>query len=125
MPLVDEASRSNSWMGPRLSIWSKPGTSSRGSTEMQMSRPMMSQQVLGTEALFLPDDHPLHQMVGRSRIVQGRIVASSSAPTLTSLELSIHLDNEEANALVSSLMKDHGESPIFEGVVGPVVLPGA
>ena len=88
-------------------------------------RPTMSQQVLGAEALFLPEDHPLRQLVGRSRIVQGRIMASSSAPTLTRLEMMIHLDDEEANALVLSLMTDCSELPILEEVSGPFILPGA
>ena len=85
----------------------------------------MSQQVLRAEALFLPEDHLLRQLVGRSQVVQGRIVASSSAPTLTCLEMTIHLDDEEANALVSSLMTDRQESPVLEEVAGPFVLPGA
>ena len=53
------------------------------------------QRVLGQEALYLPDGHPL---LGQIR-------------------------NNEANALVTLLMMDHSESPVLEGVVEPVVLP--
>jgi hypothetical protein len=35
---------------------------------------------------------------------------------LTRLELTIHLDDDEGDALVSSLMTDRSESPILEGV---------
>ena len=90
---------------------------------MLMSRPTTSQRVLGAEALFLPEDHPLRRLVGRSQVVQGRVLASSSGPMLTRLEMTIHLDDEEADALVSSLMTDRSESPILEGVTGPFVLP--
>ena len=34
------------------------------------------------------------------------------------------MDTLEGDALVSSLMSDHQESPILDGVVDPVVLPG-
>jgi hypothetical protein len=90
---------------------------------MLMSRPTTSQRVLGAEALFLPEGHPLRRLIGRSQVVQGRIVSSSSGPTLTRLEMTIHLDDDEGDALVSSLMTDRSESPILDGVVDPVVLP--
>ena len=64
-------------------------------------------------------------MIGNAQSVQGRVLASSAAPTLTCVELTINLNNEEANALVSSLMSDCSESPILEGIVRPGVLPGA
>ena len=100
-----------------------PGVSSRVSMAMEISRPSTAQMVLGTEALFLPEDHPLLRLVGNLTMVQGRVVASSSGPTLTRLELSIWLADAEADALVSSLMTARADSPILEGVVAPVVLP--
>ena len=89
---------------------------------MLMLRPMMSQQVLGTEALFIPDDHLPLCLIGNVQSVQGRVLSSSAAPTLTHVELTIHMNNKEANALVTSLMLDCLESPILEGVTGPIVL---
>ena len=83
--------------------------------------------VLGTsQALFLPEDHPLIRNVDRafgSFGVQGRVTASSDGPSLYRLELSVPLDTIEGDALVSSLMSDCANSPILEGVAGPVVLP--
>ena len=35
------------------------------------------------------------------------------------------MDTLEGDALVSSLMSDHVDSLILEGVVDPVILPGA
>ena len=55
--------------------------------------------------------------------VQGQVLTSSSGPSLTCLELTIHMNDNKANALVTSLMTDCGESPILEGVAGPVILP--
>ena len=83
--------------------------------------------VLGSrQGLFLPEGHPLlstldrlFQMFG----VQGRITAASDGPSLYQLELSIPVDTLEGDALVSSLMSDRADSPILEGVSGPVVLP--
>ena len=91
---------------------------------MLMLRLTTSQQVLGAEALFIPDDHPPLQMIGNTQLIQGQVPMSSATPTLTQVELTIHLNNEEANALVTLLMLDHLESPILEGVIGPVVLLG-
>ena len=47
----------------------------------------------------------------------------SDGPLLYQLELSVPVDTLEGDALVSSLMSDHANSPILEGVSGPVVLP--
>ena len=83
--------------------------------------------VLGTsQALFLPEDHPLIQTVDRvfgSFGIQGRVTASSDGPSLCRLELSVPLDTAEGDALVSSLMSDRADSSILRGVVNPVVLP--
>ena len=37
--------------------------------------------------------------------------------------VSVPVETLEGDALVSSLMSDHTDSPILEGVSGPVVLP--
>ena len=82
--------------------------------------------VLGSsQALFLPEDHPLNTVnrAFRSFGVQGRITASSNGPTLYHLELLVPVDTVEGDALVSSLMSDRARSPILEEVVDPVVLP--
>ena len=83
--------------------------------------------VLGTtERLFLPEDHPFLRRLNRSFQVDGSsgvVSASSSGPLLYHLELRVPIDTLEADALVSSLMSDRADSPILEGVSGPVVLP--
>ena len=83
--------------------------------------------VLGTsQALYLPEGHPLIRTVDRAFGafgVQGRVTASSDGPSLYCLELLVPLDTVEGDALVSSLMSDRADSPILEGVVDPVVLP--
>ena len=84
------------------------------------------EMVLGTsKALYLPENHPLIQTVDQAFGafgVQGRVTASSDGPSLYRLELSVPLDTVEGDALVSSLMSDLADSPILEGVAGPVVL---
>ena len=106
---------------------SRPGTSERVSLEMQTSRVMTPEVVLGSrQGLFLPEGHPLLSMMDRSFAtfgVQGRITAASDGPSLYRLELSVPVDSLEGDALVSSLMSDRADSPILEGVSGPVVLP--
>ena len=94
---------------------------------MQTSRVNTPEVVLGSrQALFLPENHPLLRMVdqafGTFR-VQGRISASSSGPSLYHLKLHVPVDTLEGDALVSSLMSDHADSLILEGVAGPVILP--
>ena len=88
-----------------------------------------TQRVLGErQTLFLPENHPLLTLVDRSFVtfgVQGTVSASSSGPSLYHLELRIPLGTLEGDALVSSLMSDHADSPILDEVVDPVVLPGA
>ena len=102
-----------------------PDVSERVQLETQISRPTTAQMVLGQEALFLPEDHPLLRQIQNSVAIQGRVLANSDGPALTRLELTIHMADDEANTLVSSLMSDRADSPILEGVVGPVVLLGA
>ena len=102
-----------------------PNISERVQMATAISRPTTAQMVLGREALYLPDDHPLLQQIQSSVAIQGRVVANSDGPALTRLELTIHMADDEANALVSSLMSDRADSPILEGVSSSVVLPGA
>ena len=106
---------------------SGPGTSERFSLATRTTRAMTPDVVLGSrQGLYLPEDHPLLSMVDRSFAtfgVQGRITASSTGPSLYRLELSVPVDSLEGDALVSSLMSDRADSPILEGVAGPVVLP--
>ena len=87
-------------------------------------RPTTAQMVLGREALYLPDDHPLLRQIQSSVAIQGRVLVNSDGPALTRLELTIHMADDEVNALVSSLMSDRADSPILEGVLSSVVLPG-
>ena len=102
-----------------------PDVSERVQMVTAISRPTTAQMVLGREALYLPDDHPLLQQIQSSVAIQGRVLANSDGPALTRLELTIHMADEEANALVSSLMSDRADSPILEGVLSSVVFPGA
>ena len=102
-----------------------PAVSERVQMETAISRPTTAQMVLGREALYLPDDHPLLRLTQGSVAIQGRVLANSDGPALTQLELTIHMADEEANALVSSLMSDRADSLILEGVSSSMVLPGA
>ena len=102
-----------------------PGVSERVQMATAISRPTTAQMVLGQEALYLPDDHPLLQQIQSSVAIQGRVVTNSDGPALTCLELTIHMADDEANALVSSLMSDRADSPILEEVSSSMVLPGA
>ena len=102
-----------------------PNVSERVQMATAISRPTTAQIVLGREALYLPDDHPLLRQIQSSVAIQGRVLANSDGPALTRLELTIHMADDEANALVSSLMSDRADSPILEGVSSLMVLPGA
>ena len=102
-----------------------PNVSERVQTVMVISRPTTAQMVLSREALYLPDDHPLLQQIQSSVTIQGRVVTNSDGPALTRLELTIHMADDEVNALVSSLMSDRADSPILEEVSSSMVLPGA
>ena len=102
-----------------------PAVSERVQMAMEISRPTTAQMVLSREALYLPDDHPLLRQIQSSVAIQGRVLANSDGPALTRLELTIHMADDEANALVSSLMSDRADSLILEGVSSSMVLPGA
>ena len=102
-----------------------PDVSERVQMATEISRPTTAQMVLGQEALFLPNDHPLLRQIQNSVAIQGRVLVNSDGPTLTRLELTIHMADDEANALVSSLMSDMADSLILEGVLSSMVLPGA
>ena len=94
---------------------------------MRMSRVTTPEVVLGSrQGLFLPEGHPLLSTLYRlfqMFAVQGRITAVSDGPSLYQLELSVPVDTLEGDALVSLLMSNRANSPILEGVSGPVVLP--
>ena len=96
-----------------------------GALAPSVSRPTTAQMVLGREALYLPDDHPLLRQIQSSVAIQGRVLVNSDGPVLTRLELTIHMADDEVNALVSSLMSDRVDSPILEGVSSSMTLLGA
>ena len=102
-----------------------PDVSERVQMVMAILRPTTAQMVLGQEALYLPDNHPLLRQIQNSVAIQGRVLVNSDGPALTRLELTIHMADDEANALVSSLMSDRADSPILEGVSSLMVLPRA
>ena len=102
-----------------------PDVSERVQMETVILRPTTAQIVLGQEALFLPEDHPLLRQIQNLVAIQGRVLVNSDGPALTRLELTIHMADDEANTLISTLMSDRADSPILEGVSPSVVLPGA
>ena len=102
-----------------------PDISKRVQMATEISRLTTAQMVLSREVLYLPDDHPLLRQIQSSVAIQGRVLANSDGPALTRLELTIHMADNEANALVSSLMSDRADSLILEGVLSSMVLPGA
>ena len=102
-----------------------PDVSERVQMATEILRLTTAQMVLGQEALFLPDNYPLLRQIQSSVAIQGRVLANSDGPALTQLELTIHMADDEANTLVSSLMSDRADSPILEGVSSSMVLPGA
>ena len=102
-----------------------PVVSERVQMATEILRPTTAQMVLGRKALYLPNDHPLLRQIQSSVAIQGRVLANSDGPALTRLELTIHMADDEANALVSSLMSDRADSPIPEGVSSSMVLLGA
>ena len=78
--------------------------------------------------MFLPEGHPFLCGLDRSFQVEGSssvVSASSSSPLLYHLELRVPIDTLEGDALVSSLLSDRADSPILEGVLSSMVLPGA
>ena len=92
---------------------------------MLFRSPTTAQMVLRREALYLLNNHPLLRQIQSLVAIQGRVLVNSDGPALTRLELTIHMADDEANALVSSLMSDRADSLILEGVLSSMVLPGA
>ena len=123
--LVDEDAGNRTSEEEIMSVSEGPAVSERVQIATEISRPSTAQMVLGRKALYLPDDHPLLRQIGSSVAIQGRVLANSDGPALTHLELTIHMADDEANALVSSLMSDRADSLILEGVSSSMVLPGA
>ena len=123
--LVDEDTGNRTSEEEIMSGSEGPDVSERVQMATVILRPTTAQMVLGREALYLPDDHPLLQQIQNSVAIQGRVLANSDGPALTRLELTIHMADDEANTLVSSLMSDRADSPILEGVSSSMVLPGA
>ena len=123
--LVDEDTGDRTLEAEIVSGSEGPDVSERVQMVTEISRPTTAQMVLGREALYLPDDHPLLRQIQSSVAIQGRVLANSDGPALTRLELTIHMADDEANTLVSSLMSDWADSPILEGVSSLMVLPGA
>ena len=123
--LVDEDTGNRTSEEEIVSGSEGPDVSERVQMATAISRPTTAQMVLGQEALYLPDNHPLLQQIQNSVAIQGRVLANSDGPALTRLELTIHMADDEANALVSSLMSDRVDSLILEGVSSSMVLPGA
>ena len=122
--LVDEDAGNRTSEEEIVSGSEGPTVSERVQMATAISRPTTAQMVLGQEALHPPDDHPLLLQIQNSVAIQGRVLANSDGPALTRLELTIHLADDEVNALVSSLMTDRANSPILEGVLSPTILPG-
>ena len=123
--LVDEDAANRTSEEEIVNGSKEPAVSERVQMATEISRPTTAQMVLGQEALFLPDNHPLLQQIQSSVAIQGRVLANSDGPVLTRLKLTIHMADDEANTLVSSLMSDRADSPILEGVSSSMVLPGA
>ena len=123
--LVDEDAGNRTSEEEIMSSSEGPDVSERVQMAMAISRPTTAQMVLGQEALYLPSDHPLLRQIQSLVAIQGRVLANSDGPALTRLELTIHMADDEANTLVSSLMSDRADSPILEGVSSSMVLLGA
>ena len=116
--LVNDDKPSNE-EGQSASGSSGPGTSKRVFLVMRTSRVNTPEVVLGmTQRVFLPEGHPFLRRIDRLLLVEGSsgiVLASSSGLSLYHLELRVPLDTLEGDALVSSLMSNHTDSPILEG----------
>ena len=123
--LVDEDTGNRTSEEEIVSGSKGPDVSERVQMATAISRLSTAQMVLGQEALYLPNNHPLLRQIQSLVAIQGRVLANSDGPVLTHLELTIHMADDEANTLVSSLMSDRADSPILEGVSSLMVLPGA
>ena len=60
-----------------------PDISERVQMATAISRPTTAQMVLGQEALYLPDDHPLLRQIQSSVAIQGRVLVNSDGLVLT------------------------------------------
>ena len=60
-----------------------PDISERVQMATQILRLTTAQMVLGREALYLPDDHPLLRQIQSSVAIQGRVLVNSDGPVLT------------------------------------------
>lgn len=102
-----------------INILGNPLMSALDMTIIEMSRPSMSQMILGHQVLYLPEDHPLLQMVdhlmGSSR-VWGWVIASSDLLFLYQLKLTVPLDEADCSALVNTLMSNRVDTPGEERV---------
>ena len=123
--LVDEDTGNRTSEEEIVSGSKGPDVSERVQMATAISRLSTAQMVLGQEALYLPNNHPLLQQIQNSVAIQGRVLVNSDGPVLTCLELTIQMADDEANTLVSSLMSDRADSLILEGVSSSMVLPGA
>ena len=123
--LVDEGMGNRTSEEEIVSGSEGPDVSKRVQMAMEISRLTTAQMVLGREVLYLPDNHPLLRQIQSLVAIQGRVLMNSDGPALTQLELTIHMADDEANTLVSSLMSNRADSPILEGVLSSMVLPGA
>ena len=126
--LVNDDKPSNE-EGQNRSESSGPGTSERVFLAMQTSRVNTLEVVLRTtRRMFLPEGHPLLNLMDRSFSIfgiQGVVSALSDGPSLYHLELCVPMETLEGDTLVSSLMSNHADSPILEGVSSPMDLPRA
>ena len=123
--LVDEDAGNRTSEEEIVSGSKGPNVSERVQMATAILRPTTAQMVLSREALYLLNNHPLLRQIQSLVAIQGRVLVNSDGPALTRLELTIHMADDEANALVSSLMSDRADSLILEGVSSSMVLPGA
>ena len=102
--LVDEDAGNRTSEEEIMSSSEGPTVSERVQMATAISRPTTAQTVLGQEALYLPDDHPLLRQIQSSVAIQGRVLANSDGPMLTRLELTIHMADDEATAAAAELL---------------------
>ena len=59
-----------------------PEVSERVQMATEILRPTTAQMVLGREALYLPNDHPLLRQIQSLVAIQGRVLANSDGPAV-------------------------------------------
>ena len=69
-----------------------PNVSERVQMATEISRPTTAQMVLGREALYLPDNHPLLRQIQSSVAIQGRVLSNSDTGGKGSLTQWVHCD---------------------------------